>query len=157
MGKTVIYCTPAMSTIIIALYSSMVTTSLVLRPLFPFYPPPQIKMEKQSGNETRLPCARVYAQECPRTQDPSQYMSTQNLISYGWTLFWCRAFIAYHIWPGPLSMVGYATQLSICARLSSRPYSQLLLSPGAQEQLYIQLLVIATCLYTLEFGCQNHL
>ena len=126
MGKTIICYTLAMSTVIIALYSSMVTTSLVPKLLFPFYPPSQIKMEKAVWEQDyRGYHEHVYMYRS--VQEPkilhSSYMSTKNLISYGWNLFWCRVFITCRItaWPSPLSMVVYAMKSSIiCARLSSR-------------------------------------
>ena len=58
MSKAVICCTIlVMSTVIIVLYSYMVTS------------------------------VYMYMQEYLRTQDPPQYMYTKNLVSYGQTLF----------------------------------------------------------------------
>ena len=116
MGKTVICCTLAMSTVIIVLYSCMVTT---------------------------CPYVHMYVQECLRTQDPPQYMSRKNLVSYGQTLFWHRTFIACSISTWPY----HATQLIISADLFSR------LTIACNIICYIQL---ATT-FTLNFGVCSYI
>ena len=118
MGKTLICCTLAMSTIIVALHSCMVTT-----------------------------CMCIYTRVSKNSRSPTVYVQNES------SLVWSHPVLAqgihhlqYKCPAMPLSMVVYATQLSICAKLSSR-------LTIACSICYVQL----ANTFTLNFGVYNYL
>ena len=74
MSKIIICHTLAMSTVIVILYSCMVTM-----------------------------CMCIYVQGCVRTSDPLQYICKKNLVSYG-QIYFCIYHLQYKCLAMPLTM-----------------------------------------------------